>query len=617
MTGAMAHRGPDGINHWVNGSVALGQCMLRTTPESLEETQPLANEDESLVLVMDGRVDNFEDMRRELLERGATLRTRSDAELVLHAYELWGDQCANRIIGECVFFVWDARRKRLLGARDVAGTRHFYYHCAKGWFAFASEIDGLLALSLIPQSLNESRVVDYLVPEFDRDDEVGTFYQGIDRIPAGHCVCVSTVGLRVWRYWNPTTLSPLKFSSLVDWEDDFLARLRVAIRCRLRCTGRVGAMLSGGLDSSSIVTLISKEMRSQLDGPLRTFSLIRHDRENCPEWRAIRHLLSDGWFDSTVLTSDVSEDTCKSFIKMAISSDQPFTFSHGLGIFLLSNAAEKNGCKVLIDGVAGDLLFFDLDESMKNTIRARRYLHLLSVLKAYRRHDSKEGLVRLSRRAASLLAGKLAPAAVARRRQRRAPNFGERKWLKYENLGWIVAAKHSEHQRRKLEQDVDDPQLAHAAYFTSGLLSFAHEIYGEIMFRSTVEPRSPFSDRRIVECAIRSPLEAKLSLGWYKNSLRRLMKGVLPQALRWRRDIGGHPGWAFYDCVIKESVDVENFLQQEIGNGASLLTKWVDLIAMKATLPTDRYGTGFAVLRAKVLHDWLVEHWELRVREQS
>ncbi len=187
MTAAMHYRGPDGINHWRRGNVALGQCMLRTTPESLEETQPLTNEDESLVLVMDGRVDNWEELRRELLGKGAVLRTRADAELVLRAYEVWGEDCADRIIGECVFFIWDARQQRLFGARDAAGTRHFYYHQGKGWFAFASEIKGLLALP-IERRLNESRLLDYLVEEFDRDDEVGTFYQGILRLPAGHAM---------------------------------------------------------------------------------------------------------------------------------------------------------------------------------------------------------------------------------------------------------------------------------------------------------------------------------------------------------------------------------------------------------------------------------------------
>ncbi len=129
MTSAMAHRGPDGINHWVKGSVALGQCMLRTTPESLEEHQPLTNEDESLVLVMDGRVDNWEELRRELLGRGAVLRNRSDAELVLRAYEVWGEECPDRIIGEFVFFIWDARQRRLFGAQGCRGNTTFLLSC--------------------------------------------------------------------------------------------------------------------------------------------------------------------------------------------------------------------------------------------------------------------------------------------------------------------------------------------------------------------------------------------------------------------------------------------------------------------------------------------------------
>ena len=200
MTGAMVDRGPDGINHWVSDSVGLGHCMLLTTPESREENQPLANEDESLVLVMDGRVDNWLDLRRELIEHGAILRTRSDAELVLRAYEVWGEACVDRVIGECVFFVWDSRLQILFGGRDAAGTRHFYYHEGKGWFGFASEIKGLLTLGRIEQRLNKSRLVDYLLEEFERDDEIGTFYQSIVRLPAGHAMRVGAGGVKTWQW---------------------------------------------------------------------------------------------------------------------------------------------------------------------------------------------------------------------------------------------------------------------------------------------------------------------------------------------------------------------------------------------------------------------------------
>jgi asparagine synthase (glutamine-hydrolysing) len=127
MTSAMAYRGPDGLHHWVEGSVALGQCMLRTTPESLEESQPLTNEDQSLVLVMDGRVDNWEELRRELLSCGAVLRNRADAELVLRAYEIWGRDCLAHIDGEFALVIWDVRRREAFCARDRFGSKPFYY----------------------------------------------------------------------------------------------------------------------------------------------------------------------------------------------------------------------------------------------------------------------------------------------------------------------------------------------------------------------------------------------------------------------------------------------------------------------------------------------------------
>ena len=138
VTSAMHYRGPDGINHWVRGSVALGQCMLRTTPESVEETQPLANEDESLVLIMDGRVDNWEELRRELLGRGAKLRTRADAELALRAYETWGRDCLTHIDGDFALAIWDARRREAFCARDRVGVKPFYYQWNGRRLVFAS-----------------------------------------------------------------------------------------------------------------------------------------------------------------------------------------------------------------------------------------------------------------------------------------------------------------------------------------------------------------------------------------------------------------------------------------------------------------------------------------------
>ena len=561
MTSAMARRGPDGIDHRVQGSVALGQCMLRTTPESLEEHQPLGNEDEHLLLVMDGRVDNFEELRRDLLARGALLRDRSDAELVLRAYEVWGEDCPDRIIGEFVFFIWDARHQRLFGARDAAGTRHFYYHAGKGWFAFASEIKGLLALGRIEPRLNESRLLDYLVDEFDRDDEVGTFYQGIDRMPAGHAMSVTAQGIKTWRYWNPGNLPALEFASLEECAEAFMAQLRVAVKCRLRSIGPVGAMLSGGLDSSSIVGLISKEFRADLTQPLKTFSLIREDRENCPDWRAIREMLKDDWLDPVIITSALSSEVCRTYFDNIKNLNEPFALSQGFTDSLVFNAAREDGCRVVLDGMAGDLLFYSFDRSMDCILREMMLTQIPAFHAACRRHGIDKGFSRvLAWKSLRLVTPEKLRVVYRKLRDRRKLSGSKPggapgdilNLLHRETARHYLATKYAQRQQAAANVKPGNDQAAHARNFTSGLLSFAHEVNGQLALSMGVEPRSPFSDRRVIEFAIRMPLAAKLCLPWYKHLMRNCMAGILPEDVRWRSDIGNHPGWKFFERLSAE-----------------------------------------------------------------
>ena len=561
MTGAMAPRGPDGIDHWRKGPVALGQCMLCTTPESLEEKQPLSNEDESLVLVMDGRVDNWQELRRELLGRGAVLRDRSDAELVLRAYEAWGEECPDRIIGEFVFFIWSARQRQLFGARDAAGTRHFYYHSGNGWFAFASEIKGLLALERIEPKLNESRLLDYLVDEFDRDDEIGTFYQGIDRMPAGHAMSVTAQGVKIWRYWNPENLPALNFSSPEKCAEAFLDQLRVAVKCRLRSIGPVGAMLSGGMDSSSIVGLISKEFRADLTQPLKTFSLIREDRENCPDWRAIKEMLKDEWLDPVIITSALSSEVCRTYFDNIKNLNEPFALSQGFTDSLVFNAAREDGCRVVFDGMAGDLLFYSFDRSMDCILREKKFAQIPALRAACRRHGLDNGFWReLAWKSLRSVTPERLRVVYRKLRDRKKLSGGKLGETPGSLLSLLHPATARQHlaTRNALRQQAaarvrpDNDQGTHAQYFTTGLLSFAHEVNGQIALSVGVEPRSPFSDRRVIEFAIRMPLAAKLCLPWYKHLMRNCMAGILPEEVRWRSDIGNHPGWKFFERLIAE-----------------------------------------------------------------
>jgi asparagine synthase (glutamine-hydrolysing) len=620
MTSAMAQRGPDGIDHRLHGSVALGQCMLRTTPESLEEHQPLCNEDGRLVLVMDGRVDNYEELRRELLARGARLRDRSDAELVLTAYEVWGEDCPDRIIGEFVFFIWDARQQRLFGARDAAGTRHFYYHAGDGWFAFASEIKGLLALGRIEPKLNESRLLDYLVDEFDRDDEIGSFYQGIDRIPAGHAISVTDQGVKTWRYWNPGKLPALEFASQEECEEAFLEQLRVAVKCRLRSIGPVGAMLSGGMDSSSIVGLISKEFRADLAQPLKTFSLIREDRENCPDWRAIREMLKDDWLDPVVITSALSSDLCRTYFDNIKNLNEPFALSQGFTDSLVFDAARQNGCRVVLDGMAGDLLFYSFDRSLDCILREKRFAHIPALFAACRRHGIDNGLWRAFAWKSLRLVTPEKVRVVYRKLRDRKRLSGAKLWgaagdilnlLHRETARQFLATRYAQRQQAAANLKPGNDQRSHARNFTSGLLSFAHEVNGQIALSMGVEPRSPFSDRRVIEFAIRMPLAAKLCVPWYKHMLRNCMAGILPEEVRWRPDIGNHPGWKFFERLSTEMAqNAPEIWNRPIVDGT--LGRWID--ASMLTRSSGEYlrgggqTVGGSVFGLAILAKWLEFH---------
>jgi asparagine synthase (glutamine-hydrolysing) len=611
MTAAMAHRGPDGIDHWVRGNVALGQCMLRTTPESLEETQPLTNEDASLVLVMDGRVDNFAELRRELLACGAVLRNRSDAELVLRAYEAWGEACPDRIIGEYVFFIWDARQKRLLAARDAAGTRHFYYHAGRGWFAFASEIKGLLALDRIEPRLNESRVLDYLVPEFDRDDVVGTFYQGVDRMPAGHAMTVTERGVKTWRYWNPDNLPENRFASLDECAEAFLDQMRIAVKCRLRSIGPVGAMLSGGLDSSSIVGLISKEFRNELSQPLRTFSLIREDRENCKDWAHIQPMLKDGWIDPAIMTPAIVDDMYQSYLDSIRNADEPFALSHGLTYFVTYHTARQKGCSVVLDGIAGDLLFYGPGPSLKAALRRGMYSQIPAVLAAHRRHAIKGGIKSLARTAIAHVAPDRLKSGYRTLRDKITPPRAQNKLLKQDTALHMLATKRALQAQAAGSPKPANDQAVHAQHFTSGLLSFAHEVYGQIAFSAGVEPRSPLSDRRMLEFAIQMPPEAKLAAYWYKQLLRTSMAGILPDEVRWRSDLGNHPGWQFYEKLISRTRQDSPIIWKDpdIGNR---LGKWLNVPsldrAMDGHARDSGYESDYRLLSIAILNQWLATH---------
>lgn len=375
MTGAMRFRGPDGIRHREEGNLAFGQCLLRTTPESLEEVQPLANEDGSLVLVLDGRVDNRVGLRRELEGLGATLRDRSDPELVLRSYEAWGRGFLSRIEGDFALVVWDGRARTALCARDRMGNKPLHYHWQGGVLSFASDLCALLALPWVGRNLNEGFLAEVLADEWHSRDE--TLWSGIHRLVAAHRMVVGAGGPRVERYWEPDLRPALRFSRESEVVDLYREVLTEEVRRCARSQAPVAFEVSGGLDSSALFCLAAR--LEDTEGPLspgvQGYTLRIDDGSQADE---LEYARAAGRFAGRPLHEVPPSCLPPEWYSERAASFRDFPgYLNGAMFLDLKLLARRNGCRVVVTGEGGDQWLGGERTYYAETLRAGDWLRFL------------------------------------------------------------------------------------------------------------------------------------------------------------------------------------------------------------------------------------------------
>jgi asparagine synthase (glutamine-hydrolysing) len=259
LSGALSHRGPDGHDRWIDGSVGMVCRLLRVTPESLAETQPMIGRS-GTVLVFDGRLDNREELLACFDDAPVTAAS-PDPDLVLAAYHRFGDRVAEYLNGDFAFGLFDPNRRRLLLARDAIGIRPLYYTRTRSSVAFASEIKALLAHPDVSAIPNDDMLACYLVSSSPEDTSM-TCFKGIASLPPSHCAIVTPEHSSTWRYWDfPVTEQ--RFDSFQDCAQAFRHHFTRAVRRRLRSAHPAAVSVSGGLDSSSIMCLGETLRRSE------------------------------------------------------------------------------------------------------------------------------------------------------------------------------------------------------------------------------------------------------------------------------------------------------------------------------------------------------------------
>lgn len=544
----LERRGPEGTNASTAGPCVLGHTLLATTPEAKGETLPLCHSETGCLITGDIRLDNRADLIRNLHPEGIN-QPIGDGCLVLHAYLKWGTKCCEHIRGDFVFAIWDPREGHLFCARDQVGMRQVcYYHAPDRLFCFATEPRDLLQHSEIEAHLNEARVGDFLERLISIDLTL-TFWRGVKRLPPAHAMIVRADGLSIWKYWGLEPRAKLTLGSDAEYAEAFREVFMKAVERRLRSNGAVGSMLSGGMDSSSIVATAAHLLAQEGRPPLRTFSAILNNPD-CVESNAVKAALSIEHLNPTCIDPDSFEEIRTEVAQGAIDSEEPFDIPLLL-VRAMHVSARLAGVNVVLDGGSGDTTL-GADDMVLWHMKKGRVLRAWKEAKGHERFWGPQppAIENFLKRAYRTLE----PPQLREFRRNRSvkpdgfldqdttldPEFAKRIDLSARRKRYLSG----NFLRRALKDDNRAVSML-MPYVTTG-----REVYDRIAGSHGVEARDPFVDLELLEFCMSLPAEQFQDAGWPKVILRRAMKGLLPDAVRWR--LGKeHIGRTFVDLIWK------------------------------------------------------------------
>lgn len=534
MIAAQRRRGPDAQRVHVMGNVGLGQAALFTTRESAHEMQPCTL-DGSIWIAADARIDARTDLRAALRAAGRDVSADvTDAALILHAYHAWGAACVEHLIGEFAFVIWDGPAGRLCCARDHTGCRSLYIHVTDALFACASMTSALLAVPDIPRRLDEGRIADYLVGFLEGIDTTSTWYRDLQRLPPATCLTVTPDRMTRRTYWTPDPRRTLRFRSDDEAVEGFRTIFMAAVTDRLREPDRVGSMLSGGIDSSSVVGFARQHLRVNGGPPLPVFSAVSADGSDV-ETQIIRAALTLDHLEAHSLTDAEYADLADDLNALYDAAEEPFDMTMPIPQAMYALAARR-GLKALLDGVAGDLVTTLGGNHLTFVIRG---LHLIDAVREA--HGLRRLYHRFPEAGRNLLVkhmkAALAPARWTRWRLRttrarraetaRAEGFIHPDFARRVDLAGRLARFDSQSLSSWTQREDHVRRLLHP-YLAVGL-----ERYDRVAGFYGIEARHPYQDVRLIEFSIALDWRYKDHRGWSKILNRRALIGLLPDEVIW------------------------------------------------------------------------------------
>ncbi|HST03106.1 MAG TPA: asparagine synthase (glutamine-hydrolyzing) [Chloroflexia bacterium] len=532
MAAAIAHRGPDGERFYFDDASGIGFAHrhLRIIDLSDAALQPMCNEDGSLWLIYNGEIYNYVELRPELEARGHRFSSHSDSETILHAYEEWGPDCLQRFNGMFAFALWDSHKRSLFIARDRVGVKPLYYWWRNGTLAFASEIKALLQHPGITVTPYLPAVAQYMSAMYTVGEQ--TWFAGINRLLPGHYMVVTPDGINIRQWWDlPATEDAPGAHPEQHYVKQVRELLEDSVRLRLRSDVALGSHLSGGIDSSAIVALLSNRLAKSGER-VRTFSGAFADGPGYDERKYVRQVVHRYKTDHRE-TIPTAADLPRLLERMVTHMDEP---AAGPGILLqwaVCDLTKRSGVIVVNGGQGGDEAwggYFGYIPAYLQTLvkQARRHPALYAEL--------LRDTATLARR--PVLRRSLVNALRTRRRGRLQVDSELGEWagerFKCESADLAQAAPEVSHTPRTPLADVMYYDLK---WYLPALL----QVEDRTSMAFGLESRAPLLDYRLLELSASVPASIRMEGLQMKHVLRDAVKDLLPPSIYNRTDKKGMP----------------------------------------------------------------------------
>ena len=527
MVKSLAHRGPDDSGIHVDGEAGLGMTRLAII-DLVTGRQPMATGDGRAWLVFNGEIYNYRALRAELSARGHVFHTQSDSEVLLRAWEVYGEACATRLSGMFAFAVWDARRHVLVLGRDRLGKKPLYYWQDDGLFLFASEIKALLCHPAVPRALDPEAFHHYLA--FGYAPAHRSMLAGVGKLRAAHVAVVEGGRLVARRYWSLPPAGPVGPVTF----DEAAARVRVAVRdavrARLESDVPLGVFLSGGIDSAAVVA----SMRELTSGPIATFTVGFGGEASFDERPLARQVAQR--FETKHHEEVLVPDVAAMLPAVVDALDEPFADSSAIPTFAVSMATARH-VKVALSGIGGDEAFAGYPRYLGVRF-AERYARLPGPLRALagrlaRLVPESEGSQNWGGRLRRFVGGE--ERDIAARYIGWTRFFGEATLAELATSalrsGWREDVEAAAREAFEAHGHADAVDGAFRADLTSYLPDDLLVMADRMSMAHALELRAPFCDHALLETSLALPPALKLRGGRLKALLKAAFADVLPPAL--------------------------------------------------------------------------------------